>query len=348
MKKSQRTNLIIIILIFCSVLSVLFYTVSIRLEISEEGHKNYNIDDYDLDDIFFSDSLNHKFYIFSGEYLQISKVNTFLENLQKKSEEILYLTSLNCLYSCGFSLLIKNISRSKAYGKSNHLEINGVHVTEVELKVFKLIQEFLNDNRIFNKEKVLSYVKSRSRINGNLNTNGINVTLENLLKKNIILEGSKLTRRSILLNANREKICDLIKQYPGIYMNKISKTLNLCPYVVKWHLSKLLTFNLIRERNMNAHTVYYESTLSTENDIIFHTIYREKCRRIIEFLKSNRNGCTKNQISKALNMHFNTVTKYINEIDKFNLLVRWKESNKGLITLNEHNFKQLRRYEKSY
>lgn len=222
------------------------------------------------------------------------------------------------------------------------LEIEGIKLTEDEIKVFDLIQEFLDNNRVFNKEKVSSYVKSRyHKANGNLNSNGIEVVINSLLKKSIIVEGSKLTRKTVLQNSNREEIYNLIKENPGVYPNKLVKKLHLSSYLVNWHLNVLLKFNLIRSQKINGHIIYFNFISSKNNDTIFHTISNDNCRKIIEFLKSNNSGCTKYQIFKALKMHYNTITKYINEIDKLNLLIRGKSKNKHTFSLNYDNFKEL-------
>ncbi len=339
MKKNRKADLIISILILYSVFSVLFYINSNRLEITENENNQHCIIDYIVEDILVFDSLDDGISIHSKENLQKSKISIFIEYFLKKSKEIIYLISINCLYSSGFLLLIKFVATSKEHKKATQLEIDGVHVTEDEVKVFNLIEEFLNENRIFNKDKVLFHIKSRA--NNNLNTDGINRVIDSLLKKNLIMEGSKLTRRIILLNSNREQIFKIIKQYPGIYKNKIAKVLNLCPYVINWHLSKLQAFNLIRERNITGQICYFDYLSSNENDYLYMTINKEKCRRIIEFLVENKNGCTKNQISRELNMHYNTVNRYINEIDDFNLLNRTKLNHREYLTLNEQKFQQI-------
>ena len=83
-------------------------------------------------------------------------------------------------------------------------------LTEEEMRIFGLVQEYLNDNRVFNKENVALYIKSRYKVNGNLNHNGIKIVIDSLKKKNLILEGSKLTRKTVLLNANRKIIYNKI------------------------------------------------------------------------------------------------------------------------------------------
>ena len=103
----------------------------------------------------------------------------------------------------------------------------------------------------------------------------------------------------------------------------------------------LIKFNLIREQALEHHISYYEFSLNKTKDYIFHTISREKCMRIIEFLSMNKRGSTKYRIGKALNMHFKTITKYLNKLDEFNLLIKKKEKNKEYFFLNVDNYEKV-------
>lgn len=258
-------------------------------------------------------------------------------------------TLFTTIFSIGASLsfiiptLYSNLSRRDKIKDDSCLEIEGIEINGEEIKVFILILEFLNQNRVFSKEKAVEYIKSRyDKANGNLNQNGIKAVINSLIEKNIIVEGSKLTRNEILLNSNRKQIYDFIIENPGVYRNKLARKLDLSTYLIKWHVSMLIKFNLIRQLNLSNNIAYFDSSKRQENDLILHTISRDKCVRIINFLKINTEGRSKNQISKALNMHFNTISKYINKMDKFNLLERKKVNNTEYISLIIKNFKQLK------
>ena len=343
MKRRLRNNLVILLLINISFLSLVYYISSIKFEYEKDNCEEINTNKYWLGDPYFLDPSIELLSIDSADSSQFIEINRFFEDFLQDNEEIFYVL---CLIGSGlyfeFQLFSKFISKSCISGDCTLFEIEGVNVTLEENKILDLIQEYLDYNRVFNKEKVALFIKSRNRVNGNLNYNGITTVIDSLIKKNIIVEGSKLTRKTVLLNINRKQIYHLIKENPGIYKNSLTKKLKVCPFVTKWHLSMLLTFRLIREVNINGHIGYFDTFLSTEKDIIFYTISKEKCSRIVEFLKLNSTGCTKSQISKALHMHYNTVTKYLDEIDKFNLLVKKNVNRKEFLHLNEDNLNQLK------
>ena len=344
MKRSLRNNLVILLLINICFLSLVYYISSIKFEDKKNDNEEFNPKYYWFANQHYLDTSIGLLSIDSTDSSQSIEISDFFEDILQNNEEIFYIICLTgTIIYTEFLLFSKYISISCRSGDCTLFEIEGVNVTVEEIKIFDLIQEYLNYNRVFNKEKVALYIKSRNRINGNLNYNGITTVIDSLIKKNIIIEGSKLTRKTVLLNTNRMQIYNFIKGNPGIYKNALAKKLKVCPFVIKWHLSMLLTFALIRELNINGRIGYFDSSLSTEKDMIFYTISREKCNRIVEFLKLNRNGYTKSQISKVLHMHYNTVTKYVDEIDKFDLLIRKNtNNNKELLYLNEDIFNQLK------
>ncbi|MFX1390574.1 MAG: hypothetical protein ACFE9Z_10960 [Promethearchaeota archaeon] len=341
MSEDLKKNLLICVLIIFIILSISTSSLSTNFSISEEKEEDYLHSDNDLTDFYVLYSMDYDSHSNPKENLQLSGMNTFFEWLQNKNEEIVCIFSINCIISILFLLLIKNESKSDIDTKIVQQGLIDDELSKRETIVYDLIQEYLCKNRVFDKNHVISFIKSRSNMNGDLNKNGISIIIDNLLKKNIILEGSKLTRKTVLLNSNRTKIFNLIKQNPGIYKYKIAKALNLCLYVVNWHLSKLLAFNLIREHKNNNQICYFNSLHNEENDQLFQTINKVKCRKIIDFLFENEDSYTKNQISNHLNMHFNTLTKYINKMDKYNLLIREEKNQREYISLNKPKLSEL-------
>lgn len=347
MKNRSRDKFILLLLVIVSFISILNY---IKLnEIENFGNRKV---DYSADNFFFESTcfLDTSYELLCTDFIKNvpnKDINCHFEEISRNYEDFVCIFITSTLFSVELFGLLKNFSIQEAPRECIPQEIEGVKLTEVERKIFEVIQEFLNYNRVFNKEKVAMYIKSRYKVNGNLNYNGIRVVIDSLIKKNIILEGSKLTRESVLLNSNRNQIFNLIKEHPGIYKNNMTKRLNLSPYVINWHLSMLIKFHLIRGLNFDSHIGYFEFSMSSQNDKILHTISKDKCMNIIEFLILNNKGCTKYRIAKVLHMHYNTITKYLNKLEEFNLLIRKKDGNKECLFLNVINFKKLINQEKN-
>ncbi|MFX1365398.1 MAG: hypothetical protein ACFFCE_11715 [Promethearchaeota archaeon] len=323
--------------------STIIYFLFARIKNTEIKDEDYLANDYKLNNLFLIGTSSEEFYSVSFDKPQTDFIGNLIERLLQKQEILFIVFCFNATYGLfEFLSIFKKLSKNRNSTDNITLEIEGIEVTKEEMKVFNLVQEFVNQNKVFTKEKVISYINSRFKINGNLNNNGINTTIDLLLKKNLILEGSKLTRKTVLSNTNRELVYSYIKKNPGIYANKLSKKLKLSPFVIKWHLSILLKFDLIRKQKINKNVSYFESSLSKENDKLFQIISKEKGLSIIRFLRKNKQGYNKSQIAKSLHMHYNTVTKYLNEIDKLNLLIKKRVNNTEYLYLNKSIYNSIK------
>ena len=180
-------------------------------------------------------------------------------------------------------------------------------------------------------DKVIPFINSRfSKASVNINTNGIIEILESLVKKNHILEGSKLSKENVLKNENRKSIFNIIKQEPGTYLSRIAKVLNLKKPIAEWHLSALLKFNCVKKVKINGHEAYFEVKFEHEKPELLHFMQREKYRKVIEYLKENQKGITKTRLAKNLGMHPNTIKKHIARLEGLGIIYREKISKKEL------------------
>ncbi|MHA2008737.1 MAG: hypothetical protein ACXABO_16165 [Promethearchaeota archaeon] len=211
-----------------------------------------------------------------------------------------------------------------------------VELTEQEKVVLNVVREYLNKNRHFNMEDILSFIHARFKMASiNINLRGIEEILYSLTKKKMIVEGSKLSRNDILNNTKRKAIFNFILKNPGTYFNRIVKMLKMSNHVVIWHLSMLLKFNFIKIEEFENHEVYYDIEYNLKNSKFKYYTSKEKSRLIIEYLKVNDIGITKTQISTDLKIHINTATKYLDFLEDFNVITKKKLSKKRLYFLNE-------------
>lgn len=211
-----------------------------------------------------------------------------------------------------------------------------------EQTVLDIINEYLDKNRYFNANDIVPFISSRFAKSGiNVNVNGIKTILKSLVEKNVIVEGSKLTRDEILTNLNRNKIYEYIQKNPGINFNKIVSSLNLNIPVVEWHLNILIKFNFIIKEKIDNLDVYFDLNIEPEDRMILYFISKDKSKQIIDFLKINQEGITKYQISEQLNMHSTTVTKYTERLHEYKILNKMSLPNKTLFFLNIKNYNRI-------
>ncbi|MFX0070067.1 MAG: hypothetical protein ACFFAO_03165 [Candidatus Hermodarchaeota archaeon] len=218
-------------------------------------------------------------------------------------------------------------------------------VLEKEGLIFELIQEYLAKKRTFNAKEIMPYLNNRiSKSKTNLNEKGIKLILQNLIEKNIIIEGSRITKKDVLSNVNRRKIFEFIKENPGTYLNKIVKKLNYNINLVSWHVKTLLKFECINTSKIENHEVYYITEINPNLVRKIHFISKEKCKIIIEYFKKHRKIKRKSDLYNNLDMHHNTIKKYLELLEEFNIIIKTNGKGEPLYTFNEETYQKLQSY----
>ncbi len=211
-----------------------------------------------------------------------------------------------------------------------------IEESEQEKLILNVIEEYLNRNRYFDMSEILPFIISRFRMSSvDINIRRIEDILRTLVKKKIIVEGSKLINKDILQNPKRKQIYDYILENPGNYFNRLLKELHIANHVVVWHLNVLLKFNFIKKEKFDNHDIYFDSKFNIKNSKFMYITSKDKSKKIINYLKSNDFGLTKTQLSKNLKMHPNTISKYLKLFEQFNIVVKKRASKRIIYFLND-------------
>ena len=217
-----------------------------------------------------------------------------------------------------------------------------MNLSENEESILKFVQEFLDKNRKFDMKKMISFIQSRLKFSEiNLNRAGIKNILKSLINKNFIVEGSKLSRNNILNNEKRRNIYNYILSHPGTYFNRIKSDLSLPNHIIVWHIEMLERFHLINKKKIEDHEVYFGTDQKIENPKIHYFLAKAKSQEIIQYLKNRNKGLPKTLIAEELNMHFNTITKYINTLETYGIVNKKELPNKTLYFLNKVRYEQI-------
>ena len=202
--------------------------------------------------------------------------------------------------------------------------------------VLDLVQEYIEEHQFFNASAIIPFISSRfAKTSINISVHGIKSILQSLVKKNLVIDGSRLTRKKVLLNDNRKKIHDHISHHPGDYIYRIAKKTKLSITVVEWHVDILLKFNFITRRKIKNQEVYYEVGNEQELNETIHFIKKDKIKKIIKYFLQDDDGVTKTRISKELSMHYNTINKYFEKLEKMSILHKKKLANMTIFFLNK-------------
>ena len=205
-----------------------------------------------------------------------------------------------------------------------------------ERMVLDLVQEYIEDHQLFNANAIIPFISSRfARSSINISNQGIKSILQSLVRKNFIIEGSSLTREDVLNNENRKLIYDYILRNPGDYFYRIVKKTKLNIPVVEWHLKMLIKFNFIKKRKISNQEVYFRAGKEDEVDEIIHFIRKDISKKIINFFLNDNAGLTKTQSVKLLKIHYNTINKYFNKLERMRILNSIKLSNMTIFFLNK-------------
>ncbi|MFX1238752.1 MAG: hypothetical protein ACFFAS_10660 [Promethearchaeota archaeon] len=245
----------------------------------------------------------------------------------------LVLTSLICLFQ--FGVVISN-KIDKWRKKSIDFPPEGLYgLEEQDILIYETVQSYLNKNRCFNTDKVLPFVKSTcARLGVDLNQNGIKRTLKTFVEGNIFVEGSKLTKDTILKNTNRTRIFNHIRDNPGVHFTQIARSLKMNNYLLRWHLDALVKFNCIRSEKIGNLEAFFDIEIEQEQGRILQLISRKKVKLILDYLQnSNDKNITKYRISKVLKMHPNTISKYITLLEEARIVRLEKRKNTYYVSL---------------
>ncbi|MFX1399142.1 MAG: hypothetical protein ACFFAS_19125 [Promethearchaeota archaeon] len=205
--------------------------------------------------------------------------------------------------------------------------------------VLKIIQDYLDNNRILNLDKVVPYIRNViAKKNLNINNNGIKQILKELIEKRHIIQGSKLIREDVLKNENRKKTYETIKANPGCYFNTLKKHLDLTNHIITWHLNVLIKFGFLKKVKIEKHDVYFSSEVKSKNYYKLYLMSKSKSKKIISYMRNFDDGITKTMIATNLGIHYSIVTKYFNKFIEAGILKKKKFSNKTTYFLKQQFF----------
>lgn len=212
-----------------------------------------------------------------------------------------------------------------------------VELVKEEEIVLNFVHEYLNKNRQFSFEEILPFLNSRIRLSSiNISNEGVRKILISLTNKKLIVEGSKLAKEDILNNKKRKDIYEFVINNPGTYFNRIVHELNLSNHIVVWHLNMLLKFDFITKEMLENHEIYFDTGAEIKNRKLKYFASKEKSQKIISFLKKYSIGTTKTHLSQELKMHMNTLAKYLDLLENYDVIVKKKIDNKYLYFLKDN------------
>ncbi|MBD3254097.1 MAG: hypothetical protein GF383_03350 [Candidatus Lokiarchaeota archaeon] len=215
-------------------------------------------------------------------------------------------------------------------------------VQKHEVLIYELVQEYVEQNRVFNAKQIVPYLTSRiTKSKINLNEKGIKLILQKLIEKDYIREGTTLIKSELLKNQNREKIYTFIKNHPGTFFQRIVKELRYNKSVVAWHLKILQKFNCIDSLNFDNRDIYVVNDFPVVIAKIVYLCSHKKSYTIIKYFLKNHSNVKKSDLYKRLNMHHYTVKKFLSLLEETQIIKREIKSRTSYYEFNKEYFQSI-------
>jgi len=207
--------------------------------------------------------------------------------------------------------------------------------------VCDLIREYLKKKPFFSIEDIVVFIANRVRTNPNLNRNSIELIIKNLIKKRILIPGTKLMKNNIIEHPIRNEIYNYIKKNPS-NINQIMKAINIGSNQALWHLSCLEKFRFTRSKKIANQKIIFEYDSNPEYDLLFFYLKQNIVQKIIDFMISENKTLKSTEIATGLKKNYNTIKKYLEILKNLDLITIEKENKKVSFKINTEKYYKIK------
>jgi predicted transcriptional regulator len=204
---------------------------------------------------------------------------------------------------------------------------------KVDSVVFEIVKEYLNKKPFFSLEDIITFINNRSRGFPYLNRNMIEKIIKNLIKKRILVPGTKLMKNNIIEHPIRNEIYNYIKNNPS-NINEIMKAINIGSNQALWHLSCLEKFQFTRSRKIDNQRIVFEYDSNPELDELYYYLNQDIVQDIIELMKRENKKIKLTKIAKELKKNYSTVKKYLKILINLKIIKAEKDNKRVLFKLD--------------
>lgn len=199
--------------------------------------------------------------------------------------------------------------------------------------VLKIAEEIMAKNQILNIENLYNLAKRRLKIP----RKGLLSIIQFLINKKVLIEGSKFSRDTVLLNYLRKKIYRFIKTQGAVHFSLIRKSVNsdregtlTSSGQLIWHLEMLIKFKFIKKIKVGNYTVFLPTEMDEELGVI-HFLLKDKLNKKIIILTYKQELIKRSEVYKTLNEKRENVYYRINNLIEHNILSLKQEPNKEIL-----------------
>ena len=213
---------------------------------------------------------------------------------------------------------------------------------DAESVVLELVREYLTKKTFFSIREIISFINNRVRYNPNINENRIELVLKDLIKRRVIIPGTKLMKNNIIEHPIRNEIFNFIKKNPS-NINEIMKVLKIGSNQALWHLSCLEKFQFVRSKQINNHRMFFKFDSNPKLDPFYYYLKKNLVLDIIEFMRIENKALKITEIANGLKKNHSTIKKYIDILIDLKLIKIEKEKNRNIFKLDLRKYSNIRK-----
>ncbi len=213
---------------------------------------------------------------------------------------------------------------------------------KAESVVLELVEEFLKKKTFFSIREMISYISNRVRYNPNINENRIELILKDLIKRHVIIPGTRLMKNNIIEHPKRNEIFNYIKKKPS-NINEIMRALNIGSNQALWHLSCLEKFKFIRSKQINNHKLFFKIDSNPKLDPLYYYLKKQIVQNIIDFMKNKNQAFKITEIASGLKKNHSTIKKYLDILSDLKLIKIEQDKNRNIFKLDLEKYSKAKK-----
>ncbi len=215
-------------------------------------------------------------------------------------------------------------------------------MNNVESIILELVKEYLEKKPFFSIQNIVVFISNRVKSNPFINKARIEITIKNLIKKRMIIPGTKLMKNNIIEHPVRNEIFNYIKKNPS-NINEIMNALNIGSNQALWHLSCLEKFRFVRSKKINNRRIIYKYDSNPELDELYYYLNLAIVQEIINFMKKEDKALKITEIATNLKKNHNIIKKYLYVLKKLKLIKIEKEKKRITFQLDTDKYSKVRK-----
>ncbi|MFX0025803.1 MAG: hypothetical protein ACFE8M_05255 [Candidatus Hermodarchaeota archaeon] len=213
---------------------------------------------------------------------------------------------------------------------------------DVESIILELVKEYLEKKPFFSIENIVVFINNRVKSNPFINKARIEITIKNLIKKRMIIPGTKLMKNNIIEHPVRNEIFNYIRKNPS-NINEIMNALNIGSNQALWHLSCLEKFRFVRSKKINNRRIIFKYDSNPEFVELFYYLNLAIIQEIISFMKKEDKALKITEIATSLKKNHNIIKKYLYILKKLKLIKIEKEKKRVTFKFDTEKYSKVRK-----